>query len=620
MNRKFFTALLSAALAASLTLPVGALSVSEALSLLEERYVESLPPAAYGSVSVEELLSTLGDPYTVYYTPEQYDRFLTAVHGEELVGIGISLRTVFEEGYEILSVFPDSPARNAGLVPGEKITGVNGLTLTPGDSPSALIAGPEGSAVTLTLRGIDGGVREVTMTRRTVQVPLVTYEQLGTAGYLLCDSFGESAPEGVRDGLTVMDDGSAVWVLDLQKNPGGTSTAAAEMAGAFLGQQVMVYFRDADGALYKTATVAACVDMTDKPLIVLTGQKSASASELFSAAIRDHRGGISIGARTTGKGVAQTVFDRDNYPELFDGDALKVTTYRFFSPAGTTNHLLGIIPTLLMEEEYAQTAALLLSAPKPERSLNHWKLEISGQTFYLDRELAMQEPEALTALVEALPPSAVLSRGTGTAYWRQTDIFELCAEFGLIDYTPRTFSDIAGHPYEEQINTLCTYSLLSGDEQGLFHPGRTMTRAELASLLCTALNLPESGGTFSDVDPQAWYAGAVNAVAARGFMSGTGNGTFSPDAPLTNQEFYTVCSAVAAWANLDGYEWSQKDVSAVQWAEFYAYPEWAQGPARNLDKLGVEVDREDPTAPVTRGDAAGVLCTLFENIHILWNK
>lgn len=620
MNRKFFTALLSAALAASLTLPVGALSVSEALSLLEERYVESLPPAAYGSVSVEELLSTLGDPYTVYYTPEQYDRFLTAVHGEDLVGIGISLRTVFEEGYEILSVFPDSPARNAGLVPGEKITGVNGLTLTPGDSPSALIAGPEGSAVTLTLRGIDGGVREVTMTRRTVQVPLVTYEQLGTAGYLLCDSFGESAPEGVRDGLTVMDDGSAVWVLDLQKNPGGTSTAAAEMAGAFLGQQVMVYFRDADGALYKTATVAACVDMTDKPLIVLTGQKSASASELFSAAIRDHRGGISIGARTTGKGVAQTVFDRDNYPELFDGDALKVTTYRFFSPAGTTNHLLGIIPTLLMEEEYAQTAALLLSAPKPERSLKHWKLEISGQTFYLDRELAMQEPEALTALVEALPPSAVLSRGTGTAYWRQTDIFELCAEFGLIDYTPRTFSDIAGHPYEEQINTLCAYSFLSGDEQGLFHPGRTMTRAEFASMLYTSLNLPESVGNFSDVDPHTWYAGAVNAVAARGFMSGTGNGTFSPDAPLTNQEFYTVCSAVAAWANLDGYEWSQKDVSAVQWAEFYAYPEWAQTPARNLDKLGVEVDREDPTAPVTRGDAAGLLCTLFENIHILWNK
>ena len=620
MNRKLFSALLSAALAASLTLPVGALSVSEALTLLEERYVDTIPPAAYEAGSVEELLDILGDPYTVYYTPEQYERFLTSVHGEELVGIGISVRTVFEDGFEILSVISDSPAREAGLVPGEKITAVNGLIFAPGDSPSSYLSGPEGSTVTLTLRGVDGTTREVTLTRRTVQIPLVSYQQIGTAGYMLCDSFGESAPDEVRDGLALMDDDSSVWVLDLRKNPGGTSSSAAAMAGAFLGQKVMVYFRDADDALYKTSTVAACVDMTDNPLIILTGQKSASASELFSAAIRDYRGGISIGARTRGKGVAQTAFDQERYPELFDGDALKVTTYRFFSPAGATNHLLGIIPTLLMEEEYAQTAALLLSAPKPERSLKHWKLELCGQTFYLDRELAMQEPEALTALLEALPPSAVLSRGTGTAYWRQTDAFELCAEFGLTDYTPRTFSDIAGHPYEEKINTLRTYGLLSGDEHGLFHPGRTMTRAELASLLCTALNLPESNGTFSDVDPQAWYAGAVNAVTARGFMSGTGNGTFSPDATLTNQEFYTVCSAVAAWASLEGYELSKTDLSAVQWVEVYTYPEWAQTPVWNLDKLGLAVDKENPTAPVTRGDAAGLLCTLFENIHILWNR
>ena len=147
-----------------------------------------------------------------------------------------------------------------------------------------------------------------------------------------------------------------------------------------------------------------------------------------------------------------------------------------------------------------------------------------------------------------------------------------------------------------------------------------MTRGELAAMLTSALNLPAGKQTFSDVPENAWYANAVSAIAARGFMKGDGTGAFHPEATLTNQELYTVLSAVAAWASMDGYEWAQKDVSAVQWVEFYAYPEWAQGPARNLDKLGLTVDRENPNVPVTRGDAAGLLCTMLENLHILWNK
>ena len=619
-NRRFSSAVLSAALAAAMILPAGALSVDDARALLEERYVDPLPPAAYEAGSVEELLSLLGDPYTVYYTADQYDRFLTSVNGEEVSGIGISLRTVYEDGFEILDILPNSPALEAGLVVGDKIIAVDGVTLSPSDSPTGYISGEVGTAVILTLRGLDGSLRDVKMIRRLVLIPIADYEQLGAAGYIQCDSFGESAPAVVREALRKLDKTSAVWIMDLRNNPGGTSAVASEMAGAFLGSQIMVYFRDGNGNYYKTATTAMCEDLTDNPLIILTANRSASASELFSAAIRDYSGGISIGERTTGKGVAQTVFDQDSHPELFTDDALKITTYRFFSPSGTTNHLVGIIPTLLMDVQYAETAARLLSAPKPERSLSHWKLAIGKQTFYLDRELAAQEPEALTALLEALPPSAVLSRGTGTKYWRTTDVNELCAEFGLTDYTPRTFSDVSGHPYEREINTLRTYELVSGDENGLFHPERVLTRAELAAMLYTALGLPESTASFADVDENSWYADAVNAVAARGFMTGTGPETFSPDATLTNQEFYTVLSAVAAWANMEGYELAQTDVSAVQWVQIHTYPEWAQAPVRNLDKLGLDVDRDNPAAPVTRGDAAGLMCQLFENLRILWTR
>ena len=620
MNRRFSSALLTCALLSSLAVPVGALDVAEARDLLAEHYVDELPPAVYEADSLEEVLAALDDPYTVYYTREQYESFLTSVNGESVCGIGISLRTIYEDGYEILSLLPNSPALEAGLLPGEKIIAVNGIPLTPNEPPINLIVGQEGTDLTVTLRASDGTVRDVTMTRRVVQIPIASFEQLGSAGYIQCESFGESAPEVVEQALTELAENSAVWVLDLRDNPGGTSTASSIMAGAFLGAQRMVYFRDSDGTYYISSTTSACVDMTDAPLIILTGNTTASASELFSGAIRDHSGGITIGARTHGKGVAQTIFDSERYPELFEEDALKITTYRFFSPDGATNHLIGIIPTLLMDQGHAKTAALLLSAPQPKRSLNNWRLELAGSTFYLNRDLAAQEPDVLTELLEALPPSARLFCGTGSAYWREANTRELAEEFSLSDYAPRTFPDISGHPYEREINTLRTYKLLSGDENGLFHPEAPMTRGELATMLTSALNLPAGKQTFSDVPENAWYANAVSAIAARGFMKGDGTGAFHPEATLTNQELYTVLSAVAAWASMDGYEWAQKDVSAVQWVEFYAYPEWAQGPARNLDKLGLTVDRENPNIPVTRGDTAGLLCTMLENLHILWNK
>ena len=618
MNRRFSAALLTGALLAGLTLPAGALSVEDARSLLEARYVDSLPAPVYEAQSLDALLEALGDPYTVYYTPEAYEKFLASVNGDELVGIGITLRTTFFDGFEILSTLPDSPAQRAGLIPGEKITAIDGHVLAPDDNPTTLITGEEGTPVTLTLHAPDGTVRDVTLIRARVLLPIFSYELKGSAGVLICDSFGESAPGAVKAALTELAGQTSTWIMDLRDNPGGTSTAAAEMAGYFLGSKLMVHFRDADGNDYRTSTITP--DLTSAPLIILTSARSASASELFSSAIRDHSGGIAIGERTHGKGVAQTVFDSASHPDLFGEDAFKVTTYRFFSPDGATNHLMGVLPTLLMPQEYAASAAAILSAPKPQRSLHNWKLELAGHTFYFDREAAAADPEALTLLLEALPPSARLLRGTGTDYWRQTDAAEMVTEFGLTDYTPRVFSDVAGHPYEREINTLRTYELLAGTGDGLFRPDNTLTRAELAAILTTALDLPESNMTFSDVAPDAWYAGAASAVAARGFMQGTGDETFSPDAVVTNQELYTAYSALAAWASMEGYEWSKKDVSAVQWAKFYEYPEWAQSHVRNLDQLGLSVDAEHPTASVTRGYAAGLLCNLFENLHFLWNE
>lgn len=621
MKKRIPAAALSLALCAALTLPAAALEVDDARTLLKQYYVGSLPSAAFQAQTVDELLSALGDPYTVYYTAQEYEDFLADVNGESLVGIGVSIQSTYVDGFEILSVLPGSPALETGLQPGDKIIAVDGVALTPQDSPSGRIGGAEGEAVTVTVRTPAGEVRDFTMVRRVVQIPIVTYEGRNSAGYINCSSFGGSTYDNVRQALTALDAGSAAWVMDLRSNPGGTSNAAAETASLFLGRAEMVYFRDGSGQYYKTASTPLSVDMTNKPLIILTGARSASAAELFSAAIRDHGAGIAIGQRTYGKGVAQKIYDRDTHPGLFDGDALKITTYRFFSPNGAANHTIGVLPTLLVPQDKAEDVAMLLSAPVPEHSLRQVRLELCGHDFYLDTAMAQEQPEVLTLLLEALPPDSALFYGTGSQYWREITAAELAAQFGAA-YTSPAFSDLEGHPWQREINTLKVYGLVSGSSDGLFHPDEGLTRAQLCAMLATVLDLPaaKNAPAFSDVDPSAWYAGAVSAMAANGFMGGTGNGAFSPDSTLTRAELCTVYSAVAAWCSMDGHELSQRDLYAQEWAKFYDYPEWAQTPARNLDELGLEVDPNAPNDVITRGEAAGQLCTLLENLNILWNK
>lgn len=138
-------------------------------------------------------------------------------------------------------------------------------------------------------------------------------------------------------------------------------------------------------------------------------------------------------------------------------------------------------------------------------------------------------------------------------------------------------------------------------------------------MVASALNLPEGKKVpFSDVPADAPYAGAVSAMAARGFVSGRGGGVFLPDSPVTYEEMVTVLSAVAAWASMDGYALAQKDVPAGQWLNYHTFSPWAQAPAWRLDQLGALAGGTDPGLPATRQLAAGMLCSLMENIHLLW--
>lgn len=621
MKKRLSAAALALTLSLS-TLPAGALGVEDARKLLLEHYVDPIPAAVLEQDTLEGMLAALNDPYTVYLSPEGYTEFLTAVDGDKITGIGVSIQGTYMDGFEILAVLPDSPALEAGLVPGDKLIAVNGVPVTAESNITALVAGEEGTEVTLTLRRSDRSLLEVTLTRRPVRLPIVTYELTeGHIGYVDCSSFGESTFATVKQALTELDKKASLWVMDLRSNPGGTATAAAGTAGLFLGPQTMSYFRDADGDYRNYYTTVVCPDLTDKPLLILTSSHSASGSELFSAAIRDYRGGIAIGQRTHGKGVAQTAFDQDSHPELFDGDALKVTTFRFFSPDGATNHICGILPTLLVEPEYTAAVAMLLSNPQPEQSFGYFKLEIAGQALYLDLEQLKEQPEVAAHLLEALPPDARLYRGAGRDMWDPSTVQKL-AERCKLTYTPRTFADAEGSPYWREIDTLTTYGLLSGCGDGLFHPDWTLTRGQLAAMLCAALDLPVSATApaFSDVAADAWYAPAVSAMTARGFLSGTGEDTFSPHREVTAQEMVTILNRIYAWGSMEGFEQQNESLRPDDFLTWYAYPDWARTAARDMAAAGLDLDPENPDQLLTRDMAAGMICRLLEHMHMLWNR
>lgn len=618
--KKLLSSLLALSLALSLAvLPASALELEDAKQLLAAYYVDGVSDEILALDDLDAILEAIGDPYTFYMTPEQYQSFNQSVNGQTVVGIGATVETAFDGGYRIMSVLPNSPAMEAGIQPGDILTACDGVPLSADVDPRVPIVGEEGTPLTLTLNR-NGEILEFSLVRRAVKIPIVTYEQKGAAGVIDCISFGATTAQSIQRAIREMDDDAAVWIVDLRSNPGGDSGATAASASLFAGGGIMLYFRDGAGDYNYTYTLPNFPDMTDKPVIVLTSEHSASGSELFAGDMRTYRTGITLGQRTFGKGTAQIIFDETNTDVMTGGEAMKITTYRFFSPDGATNHVVGVLPTLLISPENTEAAAMLLTTPKPTNSHDFLKLELAGQTFYTDIKQAVktENRSAFIELLEALPPSAKLYEGAGAQRWEEITPALLAQRRGL-SYAPRTFSDTAESPYAREIDTMAVYGLLNGYEDGTFRPDGTLTRAQFSAMVASALDLaPGKGSQFSDVAEDAWYAGAVSAMTGMGFLSGRGDGTFGPDDAITCQEMVAALNQVAAWTSMEGYELNNTELTSQDQALYSDWASWAQAAARNLDGLEALPDELVPAEFVTRELAAATLCRLMEHTHLIW--
>lgn len=621
--------------AALLLLPTSAgavLSVEDARELVERLYIDQVPQQVLERDTVEGIFAGL-DQYSSYFTPEEYQSFLRGMNDVSTVGLGV-VSTLSGDGscLEILTVYEDGAAYAAGLRPGDAIQAIDGHLVSEAadlEEAGGWMRGEEGTTVTLTLT--DG--RVMTLTRAAFTIAYTTYQLLdGHIGYLDCDSFGGETYGHFAQAMQTLEGEADHWIVDLRDNSGGLTQAAADVAGLFSGSGVKALLRDRAGSYYGYATDKEKATLC--PVILLVNGASASASELLAAAIRDGGAGLIIGSQTYGKGVAQTVLDQTVAPELFaDGDAVRVTSYRFYSPSGVNNDRMGLLPHLVIEEPYVQAVARLLSGgtgqkgDRLELTLGSWRWNLC-----LEQALTEEFRPAFTALLEALWPDTRLILTTGEGDVRQVDAAEIAQRYGLTAYTPRVFDDAEESEYAYALNVLGLYGILQGDGSGSCDPGGALTRAQLCALLAQVLGTDGGGSApFRDVPESAWYADAVAAMAELGLVEGDGTGAFHPEETLTNEQMIAVLARLADWLSATFHESGRTgaEEGALEEEVLAAYSDWAREGAwllgrsqvnlfgRPISYLWTELDSIQPGEAALRENAAQSLFRLLTLVGAL---
>lgn len=628
--KKYLTRLTAALLAlVLLTAPASALTTEQALGLLEELYYYDIPEAAYEADTVGGIMDLLDDPYTVYMDEEEYKRFLGQLEGVSgAVGIGVSMEYT-EQGILVVEALSGGSAQAAGIQAGDLIVEVNGASCVPANSDHrAMIMGEEGTEVTLKVLR-DGAVQEYTLIRHPVVLPNTQISLLeGGVGYIDCASFGQTTGHEFAQGLNGFDDQVNWWVLDLRGNGGGYTDSAVEMLAALNGSGRYLYYEDGQGALsYQGASAGR--PLSTKPIVLLTNGSSASASEVVASGVRDLNRGITVGSRTFGKGVAQTMCDEAQYPEYFDGDSMKITFARFYSAGFNTTDRIGVIPTLMVEDQYTSAVTLALFGREEEASVG---VVLDGWKFYIDPKT---DRETLSALLEAIPPQAQVFYNGEDGVFRPYTPAYVAQQLGL-SHESRWFSDVADSEYADAINAMATYGLLNGMGNGKFAPQGNLTRAQLCAMLARVLNITSSGAArFSDVEDGMWYAEAVNAMAASGLVEGVGDGKFDPEGRLTQEQFLTIMGRVARFINagIDSYgDWLESSdawLDAGQQNALDPFAEWARdgvcvlawGLTDALDEDGdmlyTPLSEIDPKAAILREEAGAGMYAVLHGLGIL---
>ncbi len=325
--------------------------LSDIMDVINQNYVgdKDVDRKSLMQGALKGMIDSLGDPHSNYFTKEQLETFQEDIKGK-YVGVGMVVQKRVNEPLVVVSPIEDGPGYKAGMKPKDKIIAIDGestYTLTSEEAVNKL-KGKENTKVKVTV--VREGVKEpkeVEITRAVVELKYVKSKMVDEKekiGYLRLTQFGEDVYPDVAKALEELQkNGMRALVFDLRSNPGGALDQAIKISSIFLQEGKVVSVKSKDGEEQISNREGKYYG--DFPLVILINGGSASASEIVAGAVKDNKRGILVGEKTFGKGSVQTLVT------LPDGDGIKLTIAKYYTPSGVCIHGIGIEPDVKVEEK-----------------------------------------------------------------------------------------------------------------------------------------------------------------------------------------------------------------------------------------------------------------------------
>lgn len=319
---------------------------SDVLGTLKKEYVDDVEQSEVIDSAINGMLQSL-DPYSAYMSPDSFKNMNSDTKGE-FGGLGIEI--TMEAGLvKIITPIEGTPADKAGVEAGDYIVKIDnkqvkGMSLL---DAVKLMRGKIGTQITITVRRADVEDELIfKITRGLIKIREVSAEVKNNVGYIRLRAFNEQSHTQLTKKLSALPNNKlSGYILDLRNNPGGLLSQAIKITGTFLDGGEVVSTRGKDQRDIKIFNAKKGDMINKKPLIVLINKGSASASEIVSGALKDHKRAIILGEKSFGKGSVQSIIPLKN------GGGLRLTTAKYYLPSGESIHEKGVEPDITVKRE-----------------------------------------------------------------------------------------------------------------------------------------------------------------------------------------------------------------------------------------------------------------------------
>ena len=335
--------------------------------------------------AIEDMLKPLEDPFTRILRPKDYELLKTSNFGSEINGVGLQLgEDEMTKEIKVISTLAGSPAEEAGIISGDQIDKVDGISCSELGlaNTASKLRGESGTKVLVQIKSMSDETKEIDLERRSVDLRPVRTKRLRddshTIGYLRITQFSESVPKKIEEALQELKDKEVEGIiLDLRNNSGGLVSSGIAVADAFLSEQPIVETKDRNGI--KDAIISQKNTFFDGPMVTLVNKGTASASEILAGSLQDNKRSTLMGEQTYGKGLIQSL------KSLGEESGIAITVASYLTPQGNNIQGKGITPDKILdlpeardygnsEDKWVKNAEIYLNAlfdeNKVEEKLN----------------------------------------------------------------------------------------------------------------------------------------------------------------------------------------------------------------------------------------------------------